>query len=167
MGDGNNGRPAAEWVGLGLHFEDWTMGRRLRTVGRTITEADITAFVGVTGMTEVLFTDVDYLENHSNFDRRLSPGALVYSMAEGLLIQSTIQGTGVAFLDAEMSVKGPTFAGDTIHVECEVVERRQTSKPERGYVKTFNTVMNQKGEVVMTYTPARLILTKAAGLAGS
>lgn len=163
MGDGE---AKAEWVGLGLHFEDWTMGRRLRTVGRTVTEADITAFVGVTGMVEVMFTDVEYLVEHSPFDRRLAPGALVYSFAEGLMIQSTIQGTGVAFLDAEISVKAPTFAGDTIHVDCEVIERRQTSKPERGYVKTFNKVINQRGETVLTYNPARLILNRAAGLAG-
>ena len=49
---------ALETVGLGIPFEDWTVGRKFKTVGRTVTDADITLFVGATGMTEVLFTDL-------------------------------------------------------------------------------------------------------------
>lgn len=145
-------------VGLGFHWEDTPVGFRFRTVGRTITEADITNFVGVTGMTEVLFTNVEYLKDESVFaGRRLVPGALVYSICEGLLMQSVVQGVGLAFLGLEMTVERPTFAGDTVHLECEVTESRASRKPGRGVVKTVNRVINQKGEVVMTYTPARLV----------
>jgi acyl dehydratase len=144
-------------VGLGLRFEDTPVGFRFRTIGRTITEADITAFVGVTGMVEVLFTNLEYLREQSLFEKRLVPGALVYSFAEGLLMQSVVQGTGLAFLGMELEVKRPTFAGDTIHVDCEVLESRATSKPGRGIVKTRNTVLNQAGEPVMVYTPSRLV----------
>lgn len=104
-------------VGLGLRWEDTPVGLRFRTVGRTITEADITNFVGVTGMTEVLFTNLEYLRSESLFEGRLTPGALVYSLAEGLLMQSVVQGVGLAFLGLDMKVEGPTFAGDTIHVD--------------------------------------------------
>jgi acyl dehydratase len=145
-------------LGLGLRWEDTPAGFRFRTIGRTVTEADITLFVGVTGMTEVLFTNTAYLREQSLFaGRRLVPGALVYSFAEGLLMQSVVQGVGLAFLGAELEVTGPTFAGDTIHVVCEILEARPTGKPGRGFVRTRNTVLNQAGETVLVYTPKRLV----------
>lgn len=145
-------------LGLGLRWEDTPVGYRFRTIGRTVTEADITAFVGVTGMTEVLFTNVEYLREQSVYgSRRLVPGALVYSFAEGLLMQSVVQGVGIAFLGADLDVLKPTFAGDTITVLCEVIEARPTSKPGRGFVRTRNTVTNQRGEAVLVYTPKRLV----------
>lgn len=145
-------------VGLGLRWEDTPAGMRFRTVGRTVTETDITLFVGVTGMLEVLFTNLQYLEEESLFaGKRLVPGALVYSFAEGLLMQTVIQGVGLSFLGMDLKIDGPTFAGDTIHVECEVVESRASSKPGRGVVKTVNRVVNQHGKTVMTYSPTRLV----------
>ena len=145
-------------IGLGLRWEDTPTGFRFRTIGRTVTEADITIFAGVTGMVEVLFTNLEYLREQSLFDKRLVPGALVYSFAEGLLMQSAVQGTGLAFLGMELEVLRPTFAGDTITVEVEVLESRaSSSKPGRGIVKTRNTVVNQKGEPVMVYTPTRMV----------
>lgn len=145
-------------LGLGLRWEDTPTGFRFRTIGRTITEADITLFVGVTGMTEVLFTNVEYLKEQSLYGgRRLVPGALVYSLAEGLLMQSIVQGTGLAFLGTDMEVLGPTFAGDTIRLEVEVLESRATSTPGRGFVMTRNTVCKQDGQQVMVYSPKRLV----------
>lgn len=145
-------------LGLGLRWEDTPAGFRFKTIGRTITDADVTNFVSVTGMLEVLFTNVEYLKHESLFEgRRLVPGALVYSFAEGLLMQSVVQGTGLAFLGLEMKVEGPTFTGDTIHLVCEVLESRATTKPGRGIVRTRNTVLNQSGETVMVYTPARMV----------
>ena len=151
-----------EMVGLGIPFEEWTLGRRIRTVGRTVTEADITNFVCITGMLEVLFTNIDYLEKESLIKGRLAPGALVLSFAEGLLMQSVMQHTGLAFLGMEMKIERPTFAGDTIHVLCEVTEARPTSKPGRGIVTTQNDVINQKGEVVLTYKVTRMVKGKKA-----
>ena len=103
-----------DYVGLGLFFEDLTLGRRFRTVGRTITEADLVTFVNATGMTEVLFTDIEFLQGQSDIKGRVVPGAMVYSMAEGLLTQSTMQHTGFAFLEMELKVDGPSFVGDTM-----------------------------------------------------
>jgi acyl dehydratase len=108
-------------------------------------------------MTEVLFTNLEYLKHESLFNGRLVPGALVYSFAEGLLMQSVVQGVGLAFLGLDMKVEGPSMAGDTIHVDCEVLVSRPASKPGRGVVTTRNVVFNQRGEPVMTYTPTRLV----------
>lgn len=147
-------------VGLGLHWNELKVGDRFRTVGRTVTEADIVNFIGCTGMLEVLFTDLEYLAEHAPMKGRVAPAALAYAFAEGLLVQSTMQHTGLAFLNMTLDVKGPTFAGDTLHVECEVVEVRPTSKGNRGLVRTFNKVVNQKGETVLTYNPLRLMAGK-------
>ena len=144
-------------VGLGLRWEDTPVGFKFRTIGRTITDTDITLFVGVTGMTEVLFTNLEYLRKESLFEGRLVPGALVYSVAEGLLMQTVVQGVGLAFLGTDMTVHGPTFSGDTIHLEVEVTEARPTKKPGRGIVTTRNVVRNQHGKAVLTYNPTRLV----------
>lgn len=151
-----------ETVGLGFYFEDLPVGRTYRTVGRTITETDIVGFVNVTGMTEVLFTNIEFLEHESDIKGRLAPAALVYSISEGLLIQATMQKTGLAFLNMEFNVEGPVFAGDTIHVECEVLEaRRSRSRPMRGLLRTRNRVVKQDGSPAITYTPMRMMKCRA------
>lgn len=151
-----------EVLGIGLHFEDLPLGRRFRTIGRTLTEADLVNFIGVTGMTEVLFTNVEFLQGESDIKRRVVPAAMVYSFAEGLLIQATMQHTGFAFLHMDLNVEGPTFAGDTIHVACEVIEsRRSASRPNRGLVRTRNRVLKHDGTTALTYTPLRMV--KARG----
>jgi acyl dehydratase len=147
-----------ETVGLGFCFEDLPIGRTFRTIGRTVTEADITGFVNCTGMVEVLFTNLEFLRAESDIKQRPAPAALTYCFAEGLLVQSTMQHTGLAFLHMELDVKAPVFAGDTIHVECEVVEARLTrNRPGRGLVRTFNKVVKQDGGIALTYNPLRLI----------
>lgn len=150
-----------ETVGLGFYWNDLEIGYRFRTVGRTVTETDIVNFVGCTGMTEVLFTDLDYLAEHAPGMGRVAPAALVYAFAEGLLVQATMQHTGLAFLNMELDVKAPTRAGDTIHVECEVVEVRPTSK-NRGLVRTANNIVNQRGETVISYNPLRIMAGRPA-----
>jgi acyl dehydratase len=140
-------------VGRGFAFEDLKVGFRFRTHRRTIREADLAAFVGVTGLTEELFT----VEEANQ--RSLVPGALVYSFAEGLLLP-TMQDTGLAFLNATLDIKGPTVVGDTIHVECEVTEHRLTSKGDRGLVRFANKVINQRGETLLEYNPLRLLKRK-------
>ena len=94
-----------ETVGLGFYFEDLPIGRQFRTIGRTVTEADITNFVNCTGMVEVLFTNLEFLAHESDIKRRLAPAALVYAFAEGLLVQSTMQHTGLAFLHMDLNVE--------------------------------------------------------------
>jgi acyl dehydratase len=139
-----------KWVGRGFAFADLKVGMKFRTHRRTILEADLAAFINLSWLTEELFAVAE--ENK----QRLVPGALVYSFAEGLLLP-TMQDTGLAFLNATLDVKGPTVVGDTIHVECEVLEQRLASKGERGLVRFSNRVTNQRNEVVLEYNPLRLL----------
>jgi acyl dehydratase len=144
-------------VGRGFTFEDLKPGFRFRTHRRTIAEADLAAFVNLTWLTEELFAVED--DRHRAIKGRPVPGALVYSFAEGLLLP-TMQDTGLAFLNCTLDVKGPTVVGDTIHVECEVIEHRLASKGERGLVRFANKVVNQRGEAVLEYNPLRLLKRK-------
>ncbi len=147
-----------ETVGIGRYFEDMAVGTQFKTIGRTITETDIVNFVNCTGMVELLFTNLEFLKNESPIKQRIAPAALVYSMAEGLIIQSTLQYTGMAFLEMDLKTHGPVALGDTIHVEVEVIEAKLSqSKPGRGVVRTRNQVVKQDGKVALTYTPARMM----------
>jgi acyl dehydratase len=152
------GNDSVETVGLGFCFEDLPVGRQFKTIGRTITEADITNFVNCTGMVEVLFTNLEFLAHESDIKQRLAPAALVYAVAEGLLVQSTMQHTGLAFLNMELNVENPVFAGDTVHAECEVIEaRRSRSRRDRGLVRTRVRVVKQNRTIALTYTPLRMV----------
>jgi acyl dehydratase len=141
-------------VGRGFSFEDLKPGFQFRTHRRTIAEADVAAFINLTWLTEELFAVADDAARAIN--GRPVPGALVYSFAEGLLLP-TMQDTGLAFLNCTLDIKAPSVVGDTIHVECEVVEHRLTSKGDRGLVRFANKVVNQRGEVVLEYNPLRLL----------
>jgi acyl dehydratase len=153
-----------ETVGLGCFFEDLPVGRQFKTIGRTVTEADITNFVNCTGMVEVLFTNTEFLAHESDIKGRPAPGALVYCFAEGLLVQATMQHTGLAFLHMELTIASPVVAGDTIHAECEIIEaRRSKSRPGRGLVRTRVRVNKQDGTVALVYTPLRMVRCRNAG----
>ena len=144
-------------VGRGFCFEDLRLGFRFRTHRRTIAESDLTAFVNLTWLTEELFTVED--DAGRAIKGRAVPAALVYAFAEGLLLP-TMQDTGLAFLNATLDVKGPTRIGDTVHVEAEVTEHRLTSKRDRGLVRFANKVINQRAEIVLEYSPLRLLKRK-------
>lgn len=146
-----------ELLGQGFYWQDLPVGRKLRTIGRTIFESDLMNFIGATGMAEVLFNNLEYIEHESPTGKRILPGALVLSVAEGLVMQATLQRTGFAFLGMTMDIKGPTLVGDTVHVDVEVTESRAASKGARGLVRTTNRVITQRGDCVLEYTPLRLM----------
>jgi len=146
----------------GLYFEDYTVGKTVRTYGRTVTETDLVNFTTLCRFFEPLFIDQPYVEKSSAYKKRIAPGALTFSLAEGLTILSGIlYKTGMAFLGVEMKVLEPTFIGDTLTVEIEVVAKRETKKPDRGIVTYLHRVVNQEGTPVMEYTIKRMIRRKA------
>ena len=151
-----------ELLGHGYYFQDWHEGFEFQTLTRTVTETDVMNFVGVSGMTEELFTSRWYLEEHTDYPGQLVPGALVFSLAEGLVIPATISRTGIAFLGCELNITGPTFVGDTLHVEGVVTQIKPASKGNRALVRTDNKVVNQKGETVLTYNPLRMMKGRPA-----
>lgn len=146
-------------VGTGLYWDELQIGDNFKTCARTITETDLVNFYCLTWCTEELFTN-QHDRDALAIKGRVVPGALVYAYAEGLIVPS-IQHTGLAFLETTMQVKGPTLVGDTIQVEVEVIELKSTSKPDRGLIRTRNVVRNQAGDIMIEYTPLRLLARRA------
>jgi acyl dehydratase len=141
---------------VGRTYEDMTIGWRFRTAARTITEADLVAFVTLAGLTEPLFLD-DRGSRDAGYPGRLVPGTLTFAYAEGLVMQTgVIHDTGLAFLHADVNVEGPVFVGDTILVVVEVLESRPARTGARGIVITRNTVHKRDGSAVLTYDATRL-----------
>jgi acyl dehydratase len=133
------------------------VGFSFRTWARTITEADLMAFVTQMGFTEPLFMDERHARE-AGYRGRLVPGALTYSIAEGLVQQSNvIQGTGVAFMHMDLDVRQPVYVGDTLEVVVTITESRASSRPGCGVVTSENRILNQTGQEVAMYRPVRLI----------
>jgi acyl dehydratase len=140
----------------GLYWTDMPVGSAYSSASRTVTETDLIRFVSM-GFTEPLFM-VSAGAQEAGYRGRLVPGALTFSLAEGLLMQTNvIHGTGIAFLGTTMTVSAPVFVGDTIGVAWTVTEARPTSKGNRGIVTTRNLVRNQHGRTVLEYSPTRMI----------
>ncbi len=141
------------------YFEDWKVGDRIETLGRTVGDAEISQFVGLSGMFEELFMSEEYVKKSSLYPRRFAPGALIFAFTEGLIILSgCIQGVGLALVAVEnMTFRRPLFAGDTMRVRVEVTETRPTSRGDRGVVTFLHTVLNQAGETVMECTVKRML----------
>jgi acyl dehydratase len=141
----------------GQTYEQMVPGARFRTAGRTVTEADLIAFVTLAGLVEPLFLDESGSRNEG-YAGRLVPGTLTFAYAEGLVMQTgVLHNTGMAFLGTTFEVTGPVFVGDTISVVVEVLESRATKAGGRGIVTTRNTVVKGSGAVVLVYEPKRMV----------
>ena len=142
----------------GLTWEEMSIGAVYRTRGRTVSETDIVNFVNLCGFTEPLFMDMEYVARESLFGRRAAPGALTFALAEGLVIQTgLIHGTGMAWLGGEIRLAAPVLAGDTIRVEIEVADKRETKKTDRGIVTYRHRILNQRDELVMEARVQRMV----------
>ena len=142
----------------GLTFEQHDVGATFRTLSRTVSETDIVTFVNLCGFTEPLFMDMEYVARESVFKRRAAPGALTFALSEGLIMQTgLIHGTGMAFLGGTLKVVAPVLEGDTIRVEVEVTDKRETKKADRGIVTYVHRILNQRDEVVLEATIQRMI----------
>jgi acyl dehydratase len=132
-----------------LHFEDVEVGFRFETPSRTVTEADLVAFAGVSGDFNPLHMDAVYASS-SIYGERIAHGALVLSLATGLRQRTGLfDGTLMGLLEIRnWRFRAPVRIGDTIRVVNEVTELRETSKPDRGVMVQRVDVRNQDAELV-------------------
>ena len=145
----------------GVNFEEHAIGAFYHTLGRTVSETDIVNFVNLCGFTEPLFYDMEYVKRESVFGRRAAPGALTFALSEGLVMQTgLIHGTGMAWLGGELRVVAPVLEGDTIRVEVEVIDKRETKRADRGIVTYRHRVLNQRDQIVLELKVQRMIRRK-------
>ncbi len=150
-------------LGQGFHWQDLRVGQRFQTFRRTVTETDLVNFISTTGMLEAIFIDAHY--EHGAISGRPVPAALTYALIEGFILQTMIQGTGLAMLELAQKILGPVRVGDTIGATVEVTAIRPTSKGGRAVVTSQIEVTNQRNEPVMTYTATRLLAGRPQGAA--
>ena len=141
------------------YFDDFEVGQIDRTIGRTVTEADLVNFVTFGGIFEEIFINAEYAQANSLFKGRVVPGLLILVVAEGLYVQTghTHQGRAYLGLD-ELRITAPVVCGDTIHAEVSVESaRRSNERPELGILVMRHRVLNQHDVEVMTYTTTRML----------
>lgn len=147
----------------GMYFEDFQMGQQIVTAGRTITEADIVAFAGLSGDFNQLHTDAEFAK-HTPFGQRIAHGLLVTAIASGLAAQTGIlEGTTIAFREIkEWKFSRPVFIGDTVHVVLEVVGLKPARRLGGGVVDIKVDVRNQRDETVMRGVWAVIMASRPA-----
>ena len=127
-------------------FEDFAPGAVIPTARRTVTEADVMAFAGVSGDFNVLHTDRVFAAE-TQFGEPIAHGLLGLSLVSGLMHQTgVINGTIIAFLGLTWRFTAPVKFGDTLAAEMRVRAVKETSKPDRGVVTLAFTITNQRGE---------------------
>ena len=145
----------------GMYFEDFEVGQQVRSPGRTITEADLVTFAGLSGDFNGIHTDAEYAGG-TNFGQRVAHGLLGLSVASGLLVRTgVLEGTVIAFREIkEWKFSQPIFIGDTIHALLEVVEKKALPRLGGGSLLLALNVMNQSDETVMRGQWSVLVLTR-------
>ena len=133
----------------GKYFEDFEIGEELVTPARTITSTDIVNFAGISGDFNEIHVNHEYCKN-TPFGEPIAHGPLVYAVMGGLQYASGINdGTLLALLEVDnWRFLSPVKHGDTIRMYSRVVDKRETSKPDRGVVTFERRCVKQDGTVV-------------------
>jgi 3-hydroxybutyryl-CoA dehydratase len=131
----------------GMFFDEFEVGQKVRSAGRTVTETDIVSFAGLSGDYNQIHVDAAYAKT-APFGQRVAHGLCVLAIASGLAVQTGImEGTVLAFREiGEWKFSLPVFIGDTIHVELEVLELRAIPRLGGGSVTIALDVQNQDGK---------------------
>ncbi len=144
---------------MSKYFEDFMVGEKHTTIARTITEGEIHIMLGIGRYIDPFMIDEEYAKT-TIYQGRIAPGRLSLFLAGGLLglsnmfdLETIIANVGFN----NIKFRNPLRAGDTIKVEAEVVEVRETSKPDRGIVLSRQICKNQRGEVVVEAEGVHLI----------
>jgi 3-hydroxybutyryl-CoA dehydratase len=145
-------------------FEDFALGDRVITRGRTIDIGDITSFAGLTGDHYPLHTD-ELFAKATRFGTRIAHGPLTFSIAIGLVGMSGFYGDAIVALIEiqELRAKKPVFAGDTLKVHAHVDELSAQQNPKYGTIAVSYSVLNQRDEEVMTFRQRMLARRNVSG----
>ncbi|MBN1681271.1 MAG: MaoC family dehydratase N-terminal domain-containing protein [Anaerolineae bacterium] len=131
----------------GLYFEDFEEGMEIETHARTITEADVVSFAGLSGDFNPMHTDAVFAKTIP-FGQRVAHGLLGLSVASGLSYQMRfLEGTVLAFTGLEWKFRAPIFIGDTIHVAIKITKLREAKRAGGGFVMFDVQLLNQDGTV--------------------
>jgi acyl dehydratase len=149
----------------GLYFEEFSVGQLFRhAVRRTVTEADNVFFTALTHNPAALHLDEEYCRTQTEFGQRIVNSAFTLGLMVGISVGDTTLGTTVANLGwDEVRFPKPLFHGETVHVESEVIEIRESkSRPTNGIVIFEHRAYNQKNVLVASCKRSALMHRKPA-----
>ncbi len=147
----------------GLYFEEFEVGQKMISPGRTITESDVVGFAGLSGDFNRIHTDAPYAEK-SPFGARVAHGLLGLSIASGLALRTgVLEGTVMAFREIKnWKFTKPVYLGDTIHVGMKIIETKAMKRLGGGKVELQFDVQNQDNVTVMKGVWSVLVMSKPA-----
>lgn len=136
---------------MSLYYGDLEVGQVLRTPARTVTETDLVSFAMLSGDWNAIHTDVEFA-GRTFYGQRVVHGLFGMALLTGLMERAGWWSeSALAMLGIEAwSFVKPIFVGDTLRCEMEILDKRVTSKGDRGIVGRRLTLLNQRGEVVQT-----------------
>lgn len=133
----------------GLTYDQFNVGDTFCSPGRTVTEADVVAFAGLSGDYNPLHTDEEFART-TPFGTRIAHGMLSAAMATGMANWTGVfEGTTLALMEQVIQYRGAVRFGDTIHLELTVAEKKDSSKPDRGVVVFGTQICNQDHKAVI------------------
>ncbi len=132
----------------GRYFEEFEVGESIETPARTITEADVVMFAGLSGDYNPLHTDAEFAKE-TMFGERIAHGMLGLSIVSGLAWRTGfMEGTADALISVETKFRNAVKFGDTIRARFEVRQKKEMKRLGGGFV-TFNVVaLNQRDETI-------------------
>ena len=147
---------------MSLYYEDFSPGGVFESRGRTITEADVVQFAGLSGDFIELHTNEEFARR-SMFGRRIAHGALIFSVSTGLVAQmNLVNDTVLAFYGVDkLRFTKPVFIGDTVRVHKRVAQTEDKGEG-RGVVEFETSVLNQNNETVIVYRDKILLRKREA-----
>lgn len=145
---------------MGRYYEELEIGQRFETPRRTVIDADISTFAGLTGDFNPLHMD-ELFATESDFKGRITHGPMVVGMAFGLASRAGLMdGTVLGLLDIAWKFMAPVRPGDTISAVVTIKDKRPTKKTDRGVVTLQLDVLNQRGETAQIGT-AKVLVRKS------
>ena len=136
---------------MAKYYEDFQVGQEWTSPGRTVTEADVTAFAMLSGDYDEIHTNEDFCKRESAYKTRIAHGMLGLSLVEGLKkrIPAFADTRYIASLEWNWKFTGPIYIGDSVHVKFRIAKMRESkSKPDRAIICESNQMINQRGEVI-------------------
>ena len=140
-------------------FEEFTVGEKLTTPARTVTETDIVNYCCLSGDFNPIHTDDEFAKK-TQFQSRIAPGPLIVAMSSGLRGRLGINDGAILLGIDKLRFSSPVKVGDTIHLELTATSKKETSKVERGILTLNTVVLNQRQDVVSTYETTLMVKRK-------
>lgn len=139
-----------------LYFDDVAIGQEWESLGRTVTEADIVNFAGLSGDFNPIHVDHQFAKS-TPFRMPIAHGLLVLSLASGLGLHHPPMRTLAFVAIRDWQFKVPVFIGDTLHVRVKIVEKESRSRGRRGQIAWLRQIINQDGKIVQEGTTLTLV----------